>query len=388
MANADTAGFQLGFVQESTWGVTPSSALQLLDIVSEDLRRSTETTASQAMRADRNIPDIIRTSVASQGSINAEVSFAALDKFLEGLFQSSFASDLAISASTISAAASDNSINGSGGSEFSGVTAGQWIKIAGFTGTASNNGYAKVETKTNSKLVLSGITLTDESAGDTVTVSGQLMRNGVTTKSFTIEKQFTDVSEFHAYKGMMVSTMALTIPTSDRITANIGFVGKDATSSSSTAGSGSATAAVGNQVLNSVDHVKNIRFADNAAATFDVAELSLNIANNLRSQPAVGNLAAIGVGSGQFQVTGSLQAYFQDQALFEDYLNFTERDISFRLEDTAGNAYVITLPAFKFTEGDVLAGGNNQDIYAQMSFSAKLDATTACAMQIDRFAAA
>lgn len=387
MPNATTAGFQLGYVKESSWGVTPSSALKLLDITQENLRRNTNTTASEAMRADRNIPDIIRTGVAAQGSLNGEFSFGAFDQFIEGLLQSTFATDLGISADTISAAASDNSLNGSGGSEFSGVTVGQWVKIAGFS-TAGNNGYAKVVTKTNSKLTLSGLTLTDESAGNTVTVGGQLMRNGVTGASFTIEKQFTDVSEFHAFLGMRVSTMSLTIPTSDRITCSFDFMGKDATSASSTAGSTTATAATQNQVLNSVDHVKNVRFNDNAAAGFDIAQMSLTISNNLRAQPAVGNLAAIGVGSGQFQVTGTLQAYFADQALYEDYLNFAERDISFRLEDSDGNAYVFTIPAFKFTEGDVLAGGNNQDVYAQMSFSAKLDSTTSAALQIDRFAAA
>ena len=42
---------------------------------------------------------------------------------------------------------------------------------------------------------------------------------------------------------------------------------------------------------------------------------SFNINNNLRAQKAIGALGAIGVGNGEFTVTGKLQTYFGDASI-------------------------------------------------------------------------
>lgn len=73
------------------------------------------------------------------------------------------------SATTISAAASDNSFNDSA-SGFSGMAIGQYIPVTGFT-EAANNGLFKIESITSSKIVVSGGTLVDEAAGDSVEIA-------------------------------------------------------------------------------------------------------------------------------------------------------------------------------------------------------------------------
>jgi hypothetical protein len=55
--------------------------------------------------------------------------------------------------------------------------------------------------------------------------------------------------------------------------------------------------------------------------------------------------------------------------------------------DTAGNAYVVTLPSIKFTDSDVLAGGQDQDVLVNMSFEARRDSASDAMIQIDRFPA-
>mgnify|MGYP001610865614 CR=1 FL=1 len=71
-------------------------------------------------------------------------------------------------AATISAAASDSSINDSGAG-FPFCYPGAQIIIAGFTGTAANNQVSTVVSRTASKIVITG-TLVDDTAGETVTV--------------------------------------------------------------------------------------------------------------------------------------------------------------------------------------------------------------------------
>lgn len=74
-----------------------------------------------------------------------------------------------LTAVTISAAAADNSINDSGAG-FPMLYPGAKIWIAGFTGTAGNNGVATVVSRTASKIIISGITLVDDAVGESVTI--------------------------------------------------------------------------------------------------------------------------------------------------------------------------------------------------------------------------
>lgn len=74
-----------------------------------------------------------------------------------------------MTAVTISAAASDNSINDSGVG-FPMLYPSAKIWIAGFTGTPGNNGVATVVSRTAGKIIISGITLVDDAAGESVTI--------------------------------------------------------------------------------------------------------------------------------------------------------------------------------------------------------------------------
>jgi hypothetical protein len=80
-------------------------------------------------------------------------------------------STVVYTASTLSAAASDNSLNDSAAQFLAeGFTAGKTIDIAGFTGAVGNNNFAVVLSAAAGKLVLAGITLADDAAGESVTI--------------------------------------------------------------------------------------------------------------------------------------------------------------------------------------------------------------------------
>lgn len=72
-------------------------------------------------------------------------------------------------ATTISAASADNSINDSA-NLLPFCYPGASIFISGFTGTAGNNGLATVVSRTASKIVISGITLVTDAAGESVSL--------------------------------------------------------------------------------------------------------------------------------------------------------------------------------------------------------------------------
>jgi hypothetical protein len=140
--------------------------------------------------------------------------------------------------------------------------------------------------------------------------------------------------------------------------------------------------------MNAVDNITDILVdgvpVSDQAACFTNVQFEVN--NNLRDQPCIGSLALGGIGIGRTNVSGTIEAYFRDRALFEKYLNFNTVAVSFRAT-LGGNSYLFDFPAVKFTSGQVVAGGNDQDVLTSLNFEAKRDATSGFMVAINRFAA-
>jgi len=380
---ADSSRAQVRYSEESTFGTTPATAMQNIRVTSESLNYNINKTPSNEIQEDRQVRDLIATDASSDGALEIELSYGNTDAFIEGALQSTFAADLAISNTDISAVASDNSINSVAG-DFTNVEVGQWIKIAGFTESA-NNGFAKVLTQTSTKLTLSGLTIVDKLAGDTVTVNGQTMKNGVTGKSFSIEKEFSDITKFFVYRGMRVGSMSFNFANGSVATQSVNFQGSSHATAGTSFGTGAATAAPTKEVMNGVDNVLNIQ--EGGSAITQIQSLSLNIENNLRAQNAIGNLEPFNIGSGRCNVTGNTTIYFQDTTIYDKYINNTESSIDWRVSDAAGNTYIFTLPAIKYEKATVVAGGNDSDVMVELDYQAIMHATLGYTIRIDKIAA-
>lgn len=383
---ADTSRFELYLMEEVTFGVTPAIALDEIRMTGEGLRQVTETAESDEIRGDRQNSDVIRTSAMAEGDVNHELIYANPDKMFEGIMMNAFDGELTIASSAIDAASADDSFNST--ALFGSVVAGQWIKVAGFVDPA-NNGFFRVKTATASKLVVDA-TLVLEAAGPAVTIDGNRLVNGVTLKSYTLEKRSLDTTQFFSYKGCRFGTMSLQVAVAAMINGTFGITGISETIAGVTVGTGPDVAAPTNQVMNSVDHVLNLQ-EGNITPGFDISEFTLNMDNKVRADQIVGQLGPKMIGIGTISLTGTLVAYFIDEILMEKYLNFDSSAISMRLQDTAGNAYVLTLPRIKYTSGQVIAGGKDQPTLAQMEWASKLDDDSVdpsnVTIQIDKFSA-
>lgn len=391
MAISDTSRGRVGYIEEVTPGVTPASALQDLRFTGESISNGFTNETSSEIRSDRQITDSILVGSEPAGDINFELSFATYDDFLEGALFSDWSTAVAISATDLSAANADNSYN-STSTDFTAenLNVGQWIKVAGFT-DSSNNGYCRVVSIAATKLVVSGLTLADEAAGDTVTMSGQFLSNGTTEHYYTIEKQFTDLSpvEFLPFKGMKVSGLSLSIASNSILTGSFSFMGLTAgASANATAGSGSYTASNTNDVYNASSNIGNIR--ENGVAlgsTTYVTGLDLSLDNGLRSQKAIGNLGPVGIGDGRCNVTGTLTSFFSSADLYDKLANNTATSLDFRVTDSSGNVYVIDLPRIKLQAGSVDISAADADVEFPADFQALRDPTLGFTMSISKIPA-
>ena len=272
-----------------------------------------------------------------------------------------------------------------------GLTVGKWIKVGGSaTGekfaTAALNGWARVVAIAAKALTLDNLPTgwtTDAGTGKTIDLwYGDTLKNGTTVRSFTIEKGFLDITQYLAYKGMVVGQMSMSLSAQNIMTGSFSFMGMTHTAGASSLGS--PVAASTEDVLSSMANVGRMAEGGVVLGPTNYAQaMSIQIQNNLRAQPAIGVLGSIGVGTGRCDVSGNLTCYFSDRTQYDKYLAGTTSSFNFR--SVAGSrAFICTIPNMEFETGTVTAGQGNQDVMAQFGYRAKLDTTTSAQILFDR----
>ncbi len=386
---SDSSSVALAGIAEVTWGTTPASALTAIRYTTESLAHRKQTERSDEVRADGQVTDIFPVGSNADGGYEFEMSFGSHDIYYEGVFRGAFTTAYGFGpVTTIDAASGDNSFNDSG----SGFVAsnppavGQWIQVQGFTDPA-NNGYFEVVSIVAGKIVVTGGTLVTEAVGDSVSIEASTLTNGTTKKHYTIEKNMTDKTQFYAFQGCRMNGLSFTIASRAKVTGSFDVLGKHGVLAQATAGSGAYTAANTNTVMTASANVgKLLEGGAVLGAGVFVQTLEVNFSNGLRVIDGVGQAAAVEIGLGRFTVAGTLTALFEDEVLFDKYLDSTDSSINVVLTDTAGNTFVLSLPAIEYTNGDVVGSGNDNEVVVSMEWEAKMHATQSVMARLDKMA--
>lgn len=198
--------------------------------------------------------------------------------------------------------------------------------------------------------------------------STDVLKNGVTQKSVTLEKTFEGGStdQYHRFAGAIVNNMSLAMQAGQIVTGSFGFVAKNVTQATSAIASSSYTAVNTNPVMNAAANFGSLAITGSTGP--ELTALNINVSNNLRVQQAIGSVAARGVTAGRFIVTGDLTAYFESAELYTLFLAGTAADLTFTLTDSLGNLYTFAIGNLKFSNCEIVAGGNDQDVMVKMNF--------------------
>lgn len=402
---SDSSSTQLYYRPEGTWGEDPTVASPLLPLrelrfTNESLNFSAQTAVSEEIRSDRQVSDIIRTGVETGGDVGVELSFGAFDDLFEGALYNDWTTeaDSALAQSptpgpfTVAGSPEGTQITSGSPDTFflNGLSVGAFIRVAGSGASPTNDGFYRVTANDGAGTIDVSPALPAIGA-DTFSIEESHLRNGVTLKSFLVEKAFTDVSEFFTYTGMRVGTAQINIAPGAILTGQFGFSGEGSTVQGTSIIDGllspQSVPVAANDVFNAVDNVGNILIDDVSDPDVCFTEVSFNIENNLRFQPCIGQLESSGIGVGRTQITGTVAAYFVNRSFYEKYLNFEDTALSFTTTDSAGNTYLFDFPSFKFTNGEVVASGNDQDVLVTMEFTARRDPILGFTVGINRFGA-
>lgn len=204
--------------------------------------------------------------------------------------------------------------------------------------------------------------------------SNDVIKNGGTPKSLaferTVETGATD--QFFRYSGCQVSSLALSITAREIITGTMALLGMGHSTATAALSGATYTAANDNPVMSASADVGSMTISGLSPSPI-LMSATINIENNLREQIAVGSAGPIGIGSGRFVCTGTVEAYFEDLALYNVFKNHSDVGLSLTVGSVTNEKYTIALPKVKLGTGTVTTPGNDQDVMASFEWQAIYD---------------
>jgi hypothetical protein len=227
-----------------------------------------------------------------------------------------------------------------------GLIPGEWIFVGGDVSgaagdqflTAANNGFMRINSIAAGTLEIdksAGTLVTEASTAETVRVFfPRVLKNEAdpalqVRRTYQLERQLgtpddAKPSEVQAeyVEGWTANEMTINFNTADKIVVDIGGIAIDvSTIDGATAlKSGSRPTLVSGDAYNTSNDISRLKLSvldrtlgSNPAALFAfLTEFSININNNVSPNKAISVLGAFDVTAGQFNVEGSMEAYFAD----------------------------------------------------------------------------
>lgn len=377
MAIAETDRSRLVISEETTWAETPSSpAMTEVPRASGSPDHTKETSNTATIRSDSQVNANVELGAGALGDVGFELIYEDYDLLFKGVMRNVFTT-ATVTLTTISFDAASQEVrdSASGFTTAAGYIVNSWVKISGAYNSV-NNGLFRVTTRTDGALTLANgaAAVIDESAGETITVIQRYMRNSTNNYSFLMEKQFLDITKYIYYPGAVIGTMNLVTNARAIITGTFGTQAKQGIPLDSSI-SGSIVDATGNDQVTASANVGSI-LLDGATLAVPIRNITLNADNGLRERPQVGTKYTNDFGRGQFTVSGTVEAYFEDHTLYNKLVDHTAVMLSWRVTDVDGNVNIFTVPKVYFNSGAPDTPGVNTDIPLNMNFDAPVNKAT------------
>lgn len=198
--------------------------------------------------------------------------------------------------------------------------------------------------------------------------------NGSTEQSFTFEET-TDVGggsfTYSRFLGCEVDSLALNFAARKGVTGSVNLQGVSEAVDTAII-TGATYTAPNTNIIETSNSVAALSVLGITPAPI-VKTLSLNIANNLRKREKLGSLYIDSFGTGQIDVTGSLDAYFVSNALYQQVLSHGSGAISLTIGAVTNKKYTISIPVAQFLDGSRILGGKNDDVMVRIPFRGVAD---------------
>ncbi|WBA79553.1 phage tail tube protein [Endozoicomonas sp. GU-1] len=204
------------------------------------------------------------------------------------------------------------------------------------------------------------------------------LKTGVTRRSFTVERHFSDIGQYHRFSGVELNGFTLSVAPNAMVTGTFTTVGKGlATATTPITGATYADAST-TAPFDSFSGALTV----NGAASAVVTSVELTLENGLEVLFVIGSDETLQPSIGRSNLTGSMSVYLEDGSMIDRFINETETELAFTLAGDGGS-YTFTLPRIKFGSGAPEVSGTGP-VVLNMDFQALFDATEQTNLKIER----
>lgn len=255
---------------------------------------------------------------------------------------------------------------------------GKWVYLGDDTAGnrfVNNAGYARIKSIAAKSLTFEDTTWTpvnETGTGKTIrmyvgtTIRNEQLPSLIKTRSYNIERQLgkgANDTQAEYLEGAIPNELTLNVPQADKLNADLTFVAAANSVRSGDVGdlikTGTRVAAAGEDAFNTTSNVYRIKLtvkdpaSSNPTSLFGyVTEATVTINNNASPTKAIGTLGAFDVTFGNFEVGGSITAYFTTVAAVKAVRN--NADVSYNIICAAKNAgFIFDVPLLGLGGGRV-----------------------------------
>lgn len=205
-----------------------------------------------------------------------------------------------------------------------------------------------------------------------------VLKVGTTEKSFSMEQQYLDVTQYALATGMIVNAFSCSITPGALVTGTFDFVGKNMSYSGATSAT-VETAAGSSQPFDSVSGTIN----EGGSAIAIITGLDFSVENNIEPAKVIGSDVAAEQIEGSCNVTGTVTAYFESATLVNKFINETGSSLDVTLSDPSANTLKFDFPNVLYNGADLSLDGTGP-ITVSLPFVALYDATDESSLVITR----
>ena len=385
MALAKGVAKRIAYKKElpAAWGEIPAdpTGAKQLNRVTASFNKVVDFITSATIRSDYQTQDYRGSLTRAEGSLNTELSPGTINDFLAAALARDFTAGATTTAEvTIAQSGAFYSITRTAGDYLAdGFYVGNVVRMSG-AGLNPQNVGNNVVILSASATVITAMTLGKNTliaegpvTGATLSVVGKQTfapQTGHTSDSFTFEEWYGDILQSELYTGAKVGSVALQLPTSGYVTADVSFMGKDLVRAGSTkfftspaaSSTEGLTVSVSGAVL--VDGVP--------AAVITSADFTID--RGLEPANVIGTNYAVEIFDGRINVTGNMSTYFMNGTYRDYFINETPISVVIVLSTgTEADAEVISFLLPKVKLGSAGKDDSESGIVSQHSFQALLN---------------
>lgn len=332
MADAQGVNKLLVAKKETTWGTkATASGARYYRRVTGQFNLEKDTYQSNEIRPSQQVSDMRHGTRKSVGSINGELAGSSYDEFIAAGLRKDFSAGSTTGVLATIAATVGTFVRSAGSFITDGFTTGSVIEASDFVANG-NNGLFLITSMTATVLTVSplaGQTQVIASEGASVTISERGSKTyvpltGHTDDSFTVEEIYPDTTALisRTFLGMQVDTLSFGLSSNSMATIDIGFMGKDGETPTSSAYFTTPTAVGGDGIYSAPDGFLFI----NGVSSDRVTGLNVDVNNGITQEGVIGSNTIGAKSRGKVGVSVGGSAIF-DASDFLDYLD-AETEIS------------------------------------------------------------